>query len=119
MGSFSRLGVKLRERKRTVAAVVAFTVIGVASFFAGTWSGSSGAFTLGATHASQQHAPDAPTRPDAPNPNAPKPGAPKPGGMCCDMSMPMDKMHMDKMPMPSGMPKPSGMPHATSDALRP
>jgi hypothetical protein len=94
MGSFSRLGVKLRERKRTVAAVVAFTVIGVANFFAGTWSGSSGAFTLGPTTASQQHAAD----------------APKPGGMCCDMSMPMDKMHMDKMPMPSGMPKPSGMP---------
>jgi hypothetical protein len=93
MGSFSRLGVKLRERKRTVAAVVAFTVIGVASFFAGTWSGSSGAFTLGATHASQQHAREAPMRPDAKNPNAPKPD-----GKCCDMSM------------PSGMPKPSRMP---------
>jgi len=34
-------------RKRTVAAVLAFTVVAVASFLAGTWTSSSGAFTLG------------------------------------------------------------------------
>ncbi len=101
MGSFSKLGVKLRERKRTVGTILAFTVIAVASFFAGSWTGSSGAFTLGPMNAAHQHALDAPERPDAP----------KPGGKRCDMSMPMDHMHMpSEMPKRSGMPMPSEMP---------
>ena len=96
----------LRNRKRTVAAVLAFTVVAVASFLAGTWTSSSGAFTLGLAKASQQHAPDVPKPPDAP----------KPIGMCCDMpmdkmGMPMDKMAPNMpMPMPSGMPMPSRTP---------
>jgi len=95
-------------RKRTVAAVLAFTVVAVASFLAGTWTSSSGAFTLGPAKASQQQAPD----------------APKPEGMCCGMPMSMDKMgtpkdklapHMQmpmpgETPMPPDMPMPSGMP---------
>jgi hypothetical protein len=88
----------LRKRKRTVAAVLAFTVVAVASFLAGTWTSSSGAFTLRPAKASQQHAPE----------------APKPEGMCCEMpmdkmDMPMDKM-APNMPMPGGMPMPSRTP---------
>jgi hypothetical protein len=105
---FSKVGANLRDRKRTVAAVLAFATIAVASFLAGAWTGSSGAFTLGPAKASQQQAPNAPKPPDAP----------MPGGMCCGMPMSMDKMgtptdkmepHMP-MPMPSGTPMPSGMP---------
>jgi hypothetical protein len=108
MSFFTKVGANLRDRKRTVAAVLAFATIAVASFLAGTWASSSGAFTLGPAKASQQHAPDAPKPPDAPEPE----------GMCCGMSMPMDKMgmSMDKMapnmpmPTPSETPMPSGMP---------
>ena len=108
MSFFSKVGANLRDRKRTVAAVLAFAIIAAASFLAGSWTSSSGAFTLGPAKASQQHAPDAPKPSDAP----------KPDGMCCGMSMPMDKMGMpmDKMtpnmPMqtPTGTPMPSNMP---------
>jgi hypothetical protein len=122
MSFFTKVGANLRDRKRTVAAVLAFATIAVASFFAGTWTSSSGAFTLGPAKASQQQAPDAPKHPDAP----------KPEGMCCGMPMPMpmDKMDTPKdklaphmqmpmpgetptrsnTPMPSNMPMPSGMP---------
>jgi hypothetical protein len=101
MSFFSKVGANLRGRKRTVAAVFAFAIIAVASFLAGTWTSSPGGFTLGPAKASQQHAPDAPKPSDAP----------KPEGMCCGMSMPMDKMAPNMpMPMPSGMPGPSGMP---------
>jgi hypothetical protein len=106
MSFFSKVGANLRDRKRTVAAVLACAIIAVASFLAGTWTSSSGAFTLGPVKASQQHAPDASKPSDAP----------KPEGMCCGMSMPMGKMGMpmDKMtpnmPMPSGMPMPSRTP---------
>ena len=120
MSFFTKVGANLRDRKRTVAAVLAFATIAVASFIAGTWASSSGAFTLGPAKASQQHAADAPKPPDGP----------KPEGMCCGMSMPMEKMGMpmDKMtpnmpmptpsntpmpsdtPMPPGMPMPTGMP---------
>jgi hypothetical protein len=114
MSFFSKVGAKLRDRKRTLAAVLAVATIAVASFFAGTWTSSSGAFTLGPANASQQQAP-----------NAPKPSdAPKPEGMCCGMPSHMDQMGMpmDKMepntptptptgtPMPSGKPMPPGMP---------
>jgi hypothetical protein len=106
MSFFTKVGANLRDRKRTAAAVLAFATIAVASFFAGTWTSSSGAFTLGPAKASQQQAPD----------------APKPDGMCCGMPMSMDKMGTpsDKMaphmqmpgetPMPSGMPMPSPKP---------
>jgi hypothetical protein len=102
MSFFSKVGANLRDRKRTVAAVSAFVVIALASFLAGTWTSSSGAFTLGPAKASQQHAPN----------------APKPEGMCCGMPMTMDQMGMpmDKMepktptPTPTGTPTPSGKP---------
>jgi hypothetical protein len=114
MSFFSRVGANLRDRKRTVATALAFATIAVASFLAGTWTSSSGAFTLGPAKATQQHAADAPKPSDAP----------KPEGMCCGMSMPMDKMGMpmDKMtpnmpmqtptdtPTPSSTPMPSNMP---------
>jgi hypothetical protein len=110
MSFFTKVGANLRDRKRTVAAVLAFATIAAASFLAGSWTGSSGAFTLGPAIASQQQAP-----------NAPKPSdAPKPEGMCCGMAMSMDKMGTptDKMapqmpmpmPMPGETPMPSGMP---------
>ena len=65
MSFFSKVGANLRDRKRTVAGILAFATIAVASFFAGTWTSSSGAFMLGPAKASQQHAPDAP-KPPAP-----------------------------------------------------
>ena len=92
MGSFSKLGSRLRERKRVIGAVLTFACIAVASFLAGTWAGSSGV-----------PAPR-PVTTSAPHPNnPPKPGASKPADMCCGMSMP-------EMTMPRGMPMPSGMP---------
>jgi hypothetical protein len=110
MSFFSKVGANLRDRKRTVATVLAVAIIAMASFLAGTWTSSSGAFTLGPAKASQQHAPN----------------APKPEGGCCGMPMTMDQMGMpmDKMepptptptptptgtPMPSGKPMPPGMP---------
>ncbi len=92
MGFFSELGSNLRERKRVIAAVLAFTGIAVAIFFIGTWVGSAGMFTLRPATASTPHPDNAPA-------------APKPGGMCCDMKMPADKMMPD---MPNGMPMPRG-----------
>jgi len=108
MSFFSKVGANLRDRKRTVATVLAVAIIAVATFLAGTWTGSSGAFTLGPAKASQQHAPNAPKR----------------EGMCCGMPRTMDQMGMpmDKMepntptptptgtPMPSSKPMPPGMP---------
>jgi hypothetical protein len=91
MGFVGNLGAKLRERKRVVAAVLSITVIVVGVFLAGTWAGSSGAFTGGPVKAASQQVPD----------------APKPEGMCCDKPMamnkgpnPMGKMGAD---MPGGM----------------
>jgi hypothetical protein len=89
MGFFGELASRLRERKRVIGAALAFACIAVASFFAGTWAGSSDVLA------------PRPATTSAPHPNKPPtPGAAKPGAMCCDMSMP-------DMPMPSGMPMPS------------
>jgi hypothetical protein len=91
MGFVGNLGAKLRERKRVVAAVLSITAVMVGVFLAGTWAGSSGAFTGGPVKAATQQVPD-----KAPTQQAPV--APKPEGMCC--SEPMGKMGAD---MPGGM----------------
>ena len=105
MGFVGNLGAKLRERMRVVAAVLSITAIMVGVFLAGTWAGSSGAFTGGPVKAATQQVP-------AKAPIQQTPDVPKPEGMCCDKPMAMDKgpntpsgMPMGKMgaDMPGGM----------------
>jgi hypothetical protein len=84
--------------------VLSITAIVVGVFLAGTWAGSSGAFTGGPVKAATQQVPD-----KAPTQQAPD--ASKPEGMCCSEAMskgpntasgmPMGKMGAD---MPGGMP---------------
>jgi hypothetical protein len=103
MGFVGNLGAKLRERMRVVAAVLSITAVMVGVFLAGTWAGSSRAFTGGPVKAATQQVPD-----KAPTPQAPD--ASKPEGMCCSEAMnkgpntasgmPMGKMGGD---MPGGM----------------
>jgi hypothetical protein len=93
MGFVGNLGAKLRERKRVVTAVLSITVIVVGVFLAGTWAGSSGAFTGGSVKAATQQVPEKAAAQQAPD-------APKPEGMCCDKPMAMNK----------GPNPPSGMP---------
>lgn len=85
MGLISKLSTKLRERRRTVAAVLASAVIGLGIFLAGTWAGSSGTFTPPLVGVSAQHAPD----------------APEPGDKCCGKPMNKNKMGPN---VPGGMP---------------
>jgi hypothetical protein len=111
MSFFSKIGANVRDRKRTIAAALAVATIAVASFLAGTWTSSSGAFTPSPAKASRQHAPD----------------APKPEGMCCGMPMSMDKMgtpsdkmpHHMSMPMPAETPTPSATPTPTGTPMPP
>jgi hypothetical protein len=95
MGFVGNLGAKLRGRKRAVAAVLSITVIVVGVFLAGTWVGSSGAFTGGPLKAATQEMPD-----KAPTQQAPD--APKPEGMCCSEPMAMDKGPSTPSDMPMG-----------------
>lgn len=91
MGFFGAVSTKLRERKVTVAAVLAFSAIGLGLFLVGTWAGSTRAFTFGTMTASAPHISDAPS-------------APNHDEMCC--GKPMDKDHKGGpgMSMPGGMP---------------
>lgn len=102
MGLFGTVGVKLRQRKATIAAVLTFAVIGLGIFFVGTWAGSTGTLTFGTVSAS------------APPNDAP--AGHGPDEPCCGKPMTMDKDHqgpkmregmpMDHMPMDKMGPKP-------------
>lgn len=114
MGMFNTLGTTLREARRTIAATLAFVGIAVGIFVAGSWAGSSGAFTLGpvtdvATHARNASPPNAsesddgcsdkPMPHDTMGPNMPMPSDKAGPGMSSDKTcgdMPMGKMPMDK-----------------------
>lgn len=89
MGMFNTLGTTLRERRRTIAATLAFVGIAAGIFLAGTWAGSSGAFTLGPVTDVASHAR-----------NAPPPNVSKSDDGCSDKPMPHDTMG-PSMPMPS------------------
>ena len=92
MGIFGTLGSAVRERRRAIAASLAFVGVALGIFFAGSWAGSSGAFTLGPVTASASHAK-----------NAPSPRVPNSDEGCSVQPMPSDKMRPN-MPMPGGMP---------------
>lgn len=107
MGTFSKLGIKLREHQRAIAATLALVGIAVAIFFAGTWAGSSGAFTLDPATALASHAR-----------HAPPPNAPTSDDVCSDKSMPSHKMGPN-MPMPGAMPSDEAGPGMPSDTMCP
>lgn len=59
----SNIGAKLRDHKRSVAALLGATCIALAAFFVGAWAGSSGllVLTAGAGKVAAQSAPAAPS----------------------------------------------------------
>lgn len=103
MGFFSTVGVRLTERKRLAAAVLGGLCVAVAAFFAGTWAGSSGTFTLTANPAPVS-APGAPAASGA--------GGSMDGKMCCEGMQGMQGMMKDMMKdmpnMPADMPMQPG-----------
>lgn len=118
MGLFGTLGVKLRQRKATIAAVLTFAVIGLGIFFVGTWAGSTGTLNFGTVTASAPPVNDAPAGhgPDEPCCGKPMMMDKDHQGPKMREGMPMDKDHqgpkmregmpMDNMPMDKMGPKP-------------